>query len=568
MLSLTRPMRQSLTVVIPKTEIVTGTDAGLAAATSPLPAGSMPAVSMPAPNDKAAPSPGRVYSRNVLISAARIGVFACAGVLLPAFLTHRMPTSVFGAWTLILQVAGYVGYLEFGIQIAVSKYVAEFIASGDTDSCHRHASAGVAITGATAAAGILLSIVFSLLIPRLFPEIPPSLAGDVSRGVLLVGSSAALLLGTSAFAGIFLGLQRYAVPTTIAIVSKLLYAVLLIAMVAHGSSLTAMGAGVAILNTATALTQVLAWRWMASEVRVGVSWLQTAVMKRVLGYCAVLGLWTAGLLIISGMDTTLVGRLDFPETAFYAIAATPLTFLTMTLQAGLNPLMPAASALSVTHSAQQMGQTLLRSTRYAFLILQATGLPLFLFGFTILSVWVGPSYARHGLALLRILVLAHIVRNLCAPYATMVIAVGMQRYATWAGLWEAVVNLTLSILLGMHMGAVGVALGTLAGAMVGVSLHFLLSMRHTTSLLAISRRDLLRKGFLQSSMSLLPTVAILPLFWRPERVAYTPVYVGIWAVATVALFWRTNLTAEERSTLSAKVRGRLHRLALTPATNS
>lgn len=513
-------------------------------------------------------SVARVYSRNVMMGAIRLGVFACAGVLLPAFLTHRMPTSVFGAWTLILQIAGYVGYLEFGIQIAVAKYVAEFTASGDTDSCHRHASAGVAITVVTAALGICLSITFSLLVPRLFPAIPPALARDVSHGVLLVGSSAALLLGTSAFAGIFLGLQRYAVPTSIAIVSKLLYAVLLTATVARGCSLTTMGAGVAILNVATAIAQVLAWRWLTPEVRIGVSWLGAGIVRRVLGYCAVLGVWTAGLLIISGLDTTLVGHLDFPEVAFYAIAATPLTFLSMTLQAGLNPLMPAASALSVSRSPQQMGQTLLRSTRYAFLILQATGLPFLLFGFPILSIWVGPAYARHGLTLLRILVLAHIVRNLCAPYATMVIAVGMQRYATWAGFWEAAVNLSLSIALGLHIGAVGVALGTLAGAVVGVALHLLLSMRHTIRSLAIARRQLLREALLRSSLSLLPTIVLLPVFWRPERVPGTPAYILVWTGASLFLFWRTNLTGDERAALTAAVRKRLQRTVWTPVANS
>ncbi len=501
----------------------------------------------------------RVYSRNVLMGAARIGVFACAGVLLPAFLTHRLPTSVFSAWTLILQIAGYIGYLEFGIQIAVSKYVAEFLAAGDRESCHRHASAGVVITGATAAAGLILSFLFFLLVPRLFPDLTPALARDVARGVLLVGSSAALLLGTSAFAGIFLGLQRYAVPTSIAIVSKLLYAVLLITMVAHGSSLTAMGTGVAVLNTGTALAQVLAWRLLAKEIHVGVGWLQLQIVKRVLGYCVVLGIWTAGLLIISGLDTTIVGRLDFAETGFYAIAATPLTFLTMTLQAGLNPLMPAASALSVTSGPQGMGRTLLRGTRYAFLILQITGLPLFLFGYAVLSVWVGPAYARHGLPLLRVLVLAHIVRNLCAPYATMVIAVGMQRYATWAGFWEAVVNLSTSVLLGRHMGALGVALGTLIGAVVGVALHFLLSMRHTTRLLAVPRRQLLREGILRPSVSTLPTLALLPLFWSPRHVPYTPIYGLAWAVVSAALFWRTNLTEEEREAIRSRLQVKLVR---------
>ena len=526
-----------------------------------------PGEDLPAGDSPGAGNAARVYSRNVLISAARIGVFAGAGVLLPAFLTHRMPVAVFGAWTLILQIAGYIGYLEFGIQIAVAKYVAEFLASGDRENCHRHASAGVAITGASATLGLALSVVFSLLVPRLFPAMPPALAKDVAHGVLFVGSSSALLLGSSAFAGIFLGLQRYAVPTGISIVSKVLYAVLLTVMVAHGSSLTAMGVGIAILNTVTAVAQILAWRWFAAEVRVGVAWLQPEVLRRVFNYCLVLGLWTAGLLIISGLDTTLVGRLDFPETAFYAIAATPLTFLSMTLQAGLNPLMPAASALSVTRTPMQMGQTLLRSTRYAFLILQASGLPLLLFGYTILSVWVGPAYARHGLALLRILVLAHIIRNLCAPYATMVIAVGLQRYATWAGFWEAVVNLSLSILLGIRFGAIGVALGTLIGAVVGVALHFLLSMRHTGGRLAISRRHLIGAGILRPSVSLLPTLALLPIFWRPEKVPFTPLYMLAWAVASGLLFWRSNLTATERASLRALLWARLGRFATRrPAT--
>ncbi len=513
-----------------------------------------------APIPVASTSAARAYSRNVLISAGRIGVFACAGVLLPAFLTHHMPTSVFGAWTLILQISAYVGYLEFGIQIAVAKYVAQFIAADDTESCHHHATAGVAITVASASLGLILSVVFSLLTPRLFPEIPSALAGDVSRGVLLVGSSSALLLGSSAFAGIFLGLQRYGVPTSISIANKLLYAVLLIVMVAHGSSLTAMGLGVAILNTATALGQGVAWWFLARQVRVGPAWLRFAVVKRVFSYCLVLGVWTAGLLIISGLDTTIVGRLDFAETAFYAIAATPLTFLCMVLQAGLNPLMPAASALSVTRSPQQMGQTLLRSTRYAYLILQISGLPLFLFGYAILRLWVGPVYAQHGLPFLRILVLAHIIRNLCGPYATMVIAVDLQRYATWAGFWEAIVNLTTSLWLGMHLGALGVALGTLIGAVVGVALHFLLSMRHTAAALAISRRQLLLRGLLRPSLPLLPTVLLLPLFWRPEITAFTPLYAIAWAAITGFLIWRSALTTKERDAavgLLSKTLGRL-----------
>src|ERR1035438_8929041 len=81
----------------------------------------------------------RVYSRNVLISGLRTAVFAFSGVMVPAFLTHRLPPETYGAWTLILQIAGCISYLEFGIQIAVAKYIAEYTAANDWEGCHQHA---------------------------------------------------------------------------------------------------------------------------------------------------------------------------------------------------------------------------------------------------------------------------------------------------------------------------------------------------------------------------------------------------------------------------------------------
>ena len=504
------------------------------------------------------PSATRVYSRNVLISGLRLFVFACAGVLLPAFLTHRMPVAIYGAWTLTLQIASYIGYLDFGMQVAVAKYVAQYAAAGDAEGCNRYASAGVAVTAVGAAAGIVLSVVLSFFIPNLFPSMPAPVARDVAHGVLLVGTSTAFILASSAFAGIFLGLQQYGMPTFLSISNKLTYAAVLIVAVARHSSLTTMGAAVAVVNIVSAVAQVIVWKLQAGHVRVRPSDVVWPVVREMLEYCGILGIWTAGMLIITGLDTTIVGHVEFAETAFYAIAATPVNFLTMILQAGLNPLMPATSALSVTRTAEQMGRLLVRTTRYGYLILQASGLPLFLFGYFILSHWVGPKYAQHGLVYLRILVLAHIIRNICAPYATMVIATGMQRVATLAGVCEAIVNLATSLILGKIYGAIGVAAGTLIGAVVGVTIHFTVSMRRTQGILAILPSGLLRQGLLRPTTSLLPTLCLLPLFWRPGNLSFVLLYIAGWAVATGLLIWTVDLTQDERLELTPKVRRLLH----------
>ena len=501
----------------------------------------------------------RTYSKNVLVSGFKIVVFAASGLLLPAYLTHHLSPALYGGWILVLQLASYINYLDLGMQTAIAKYIAQYSAAADDHECNRHASAGAAISCVTGFLGFLLSVILSLSISHLFKGMPPAIAKDVSRGVLLVGASTAILLATSPFASFFIGMQRYAMPTFVQVANKILYVVVLIVMVAQHRSLTAMGGAVAVLNIATAVIQVVAWKMVLPQIKIRLSLVAYPIVKQMVMYCAVLGIWTSGLLIITGLDTTVVGHFDFSQTAFYAIAATPITFLGMVLQAALNPLMPAVSALSVTRTPQHLGALLVRSTRYIMLILQFSGLPLILFGALVLTLWVGPNYAHHSLALMRILLLAHIVRNICGPYATMVIATGRQKAATLSGVCEAVVNLVSSILLGKYYGAIGVAMGTLIGAVVGVLVHFLVSMPRTQDTIAVSPWKLFEKGFLPPVVAAIPTALLLYFFWQPVQVPYTLVIIVIWAVATVVLAWKPGLNASEHADLLSKLRQRLAR---------
>src|ERR1700712_5419162 len=108
------------------------------------------------------PNATRVYSRNVLISALRLGVIAGSGVLLPYYLTHHLIASTYSGWVLTLQIASYVGYLEFGMTTAVSKYVAQHGDSPDLELCNQHASAGVAISLVSGLIGFILSAILAL----------------------------------------------------------------------------------------------------------------------------------------------------------------------------------------------------------------------------------------------------------------------------------------------------------------------------------------------------------------------------------------------------------------------
>ena len=492
------------------------------------------------------PSARRTYSRNVVSVGFSLFVSAVSGVFLPSFLTHHLSPQVYGGWILILQMSGYVAVLDFGMQMAIAKYVAQHAATGDASAVNQHASAGTAIALLSGLIGLALSVMLALLVPLFFKTMPPAIAHDVTEGVLLVGASTAFLLACSPFMAFFRGLQRYTMPTVSAVANKLAYVAVMVALVATHRSLTAMGWSMALLNVLTGVGQVWAWRGVLPHIQVRRRLVHWPIARQMLQYCAVLGIWTAGMLIITGLDLTIVGHFDFGSTAFYAIAATPITFLVLMMQAALNPLMPAVSALSVTRTPESMGDLLAKSTRYTTLLLEFAGLPLLLFGYAILSVWVGPAYAQHSLAPMRLLIFAQILRNLCASYATMVIGTGRQRDATLSTLWEAGTNLLFSILLGKFYGAIGVAAGTLLGALVGVLVHYLISMRRTQDSFRIAPSELFRAGVLRPGLGALPTLLLLPLFWRAKAVPHTWMYMIAWVIASAILAWWFGLTGAER----------------------
>ena len=488
-------------------------------------------------------------SRNVAASLGRVAGISLVGLVLPAYLTHHLPVETYAAWILILQLAAYVSYFDLGIQTGVSKFVAEYEAKGDLAEASRHASAGFALTVVSGILGCGLTLVLAWQVPRLFSAMSANLYHDVRIGVMLVGSSLSFGLVCAVYSAIFLGLQRYAIPMTISIVSRASYAVIVLAIVALRGNLVTMGIAAASVNVVTGLAQLFAWRKNAADIRVSASLVDGSILKKMARYCSFQSIWTVGMLCVTGLDVTIVGHYDYAQTAYYSIAVLPTSFVLLIISSVLNPLMPASSAMSTQRSPSEIGDFLVRATRYTNVILLLTGLPLMVCGLPILRLWVGPVYALRTLQYLRILVLANIIRNLCAPYATVVCATGQQGAAIATAVSEAVVNLGSSIYFASRFGAIGVALGTLLGSFVSVILHFVISMRFTRQIVAIPRSRLFLKGVLQPAIIALPSVVLLPLWWSANHLLLVNGLAILWGVSTLVLAWFFGLTGKDRDDL-------------------
>ncbi len=491
------------------------------------------------------------------MSVGRLLISTAVAIFLPGYLTHRLPVKTYSAWVLVLQMSAYVSYLDFGVQVAISKYVAEYEARQDVHGANMRASAGLAIMLAASMLGVVLTVVLMWQMPRLFNDMPAALYRDVRISLLLVGFSLSFNLVCSVTSAIFLGLQRYTVPTLTMLANRILFTIVVITAVAFHASLAVMGAAAAAVNVATGAAQVVAWRSMAGRIRLSLRALDLAVVRQMISYCSVLAIWTVGMLCVSGLDVTIVGRYDFSRTAYYSIASLPTNFLISILSAALGPFLPAASARDAASTPLQMGQMLSRVTRYCVVLLNLTGLPLLVGGYWILRLWVGTDYAVHALPYMRILVVANMIRTICLPYAMMLVATDKQKVAIGGAAAEALVNLGASVYLAQHIGAIGVAIGTLLGSFVSVGMHFAVNMRFTYPRIQINRANLFTAGILRPMAIAIPSLLCVRMWWSASAPSLSVSEWIAWGSSTLAIAWISGLFPEERIRLHAAVRSRL-----------
>jgi O-antigen/teichoic acid export membrane protein len=448
---------------------------------------------------------------------------------------------------LILQTSGYINLLDLGLQTAIGKFVAEYEAAGDERAAARILSSSFAILCASALVGAGAIGVIAWMVPEIFHQMPMNLVPGVRAGILLIGLSTAFSLPFGAFIAAFTGLQRYGFPTTLAMISRALSAVGLAGLLAMHASLVYLALWLAILNVSTAVSQFLGWMKFAKEsIGFSFSLINRASVMHLIRYGGVLSIWSIATLLISGLDMVIVGHYDFKNAGYYGIAATFTNFMLLLVAAVFGPLLPAVSSLQVARTVEQIGDLVIKATRYCALLLCLLGLPLVLEAYPILKLWVGHDYAVRSALFLQVLVLGNAIRQLGYPYSVAVIATGKQHLATLAGVVEAVVNLTVSIYLVQRVGAVGVAIGTLVGAFVSVSMHLYVSMRKTRFTIFMSRRTFVFKGLLRPLSCVVPALLLVPLLKDSGSAPGSFLLMSAGAFTTLVIAWFTGLTSEER----------------------
>lgn len=493
--------------------------------------------------------------KNALANVLRGASSAAVAVVLPPLLTRQMTPEVYGAWALILQCSAHVGRLDFGLQTAVGRFVAHATERKDIAYRDRLISTAFVVLLAACLFALAVTVGISWLVPYIFPQMAPALYRQASVALLLVASSLALGLPAGVFNGVFIGQQRNEIPALTIGGSRLISAVLLVLAARNGTSLPVMGAIIAGVNLVSYATQYVLFRALAGDMRLSLHLANRVTAKELWSYCYSLTIWSFSMLLVTGLDLTVVGVFDYAAVPYYAVAASLVTFIAGLQIAVFGALLPSTAVLHARGNSAELGRLVITSSRYGLFLLLLTGLPLIVWAEPILRLWVDSTYAANGAWFLRVLVAANIVRLSVTPYSVALIGTGQQKLVTISPLGEGLSNLAASLICGHFLGGSGVAIGTLIGALVGVFLHIAYNLPRTTTL-QISARQFVTDALFRPSLASLP---LLALMLRPSSDRLSAPWGVTSAIAafcaSLAILWATGFEEHERAWLKAAVLG-------------
>jgi O-antigen/teichoic acid export membrane protein len=407
-------------------------------------------------------------AKNATANIVRGGASAIIAIALPHFLTRALDHDRFAAWALMLQIAAYANYLDFGIQTAVARYLAQAIERGDNEQRDRLISTAFAMLAIAGAAALVVIGAVIWQLPHIFHAIPLNLLRDLRVGLAVMAASAALVLPMSTFTGVLIGLHRNEYPAMAIGGSRLLGALAVVATAHYTHSLAWIALCIGITNLMGGFIQFQIAKRLLPGLHVLLSQATTSMARDLAHYCSGLTVVSFAMLLVTGLDVTVVGYFHFGAVGYYALASTLISFFSGLNSSTFSAMMTPVAVLQARSENSRIGELVISTTRIGSYGSLALTLPVFIYGHALLRLWVGPLYAAQILPILEVLLCAQSIRLLGSSYGITLIATAQQKYGIAGSIIEGVTNLAFSVAGAIWLGPIGVAFGTLIAAVIGV----------------------------------------------------------------------------------------------------
>lgn len=439
--------------------------------------------------------------RNVISNWAGFVCSCLVSFFLSPFVVHRLGNSAYGIWMLVGSLTGYLGLLNLGVRTGVTRYVARFHMQKNDREASSVASTALAIFVAAGTIAIAVSVTLAALVVRVF-HIPQSYQFATRVIVILTGCNVAVSLIGGVFGGILTALHRFDLTNLIEVGNSALSALAIFLVLSSGNGLI----GLSLVNLAFATAVVFIYVRVVRHTYPSLNFspfdCDSGHLKMICSISAFSFLMQISFNLIFYTDSIVIGRfLSVGLISFFAIAGNLMNYA-RTLISGISTTMtPRASALEVMGSQEALRTLLIKGTRLASVVMLPIAFTFLERGSSFIRLWIGKEYGDTSGHILWILALALIV--VAPDQVAIAIMGGIDKYklVVLVACFEALSNVTLSIVLARRMGIFGVAWGT---TLPSLAVGLLFWPWYVRRALGIPMQDYLMSTWLRPIISMIP----------------------------------------------------------------
>ena len=491
---------------------------------------------------------------NILTNWGAVLFGMAISFVLSPYLVHHLGDARYGLWGVIGSLIGYLGLLDIGIRVGVTRFVARHEATGDRDAANRLVSTALGLFAVIGVIAVVAGTVISLNLQR-FAQAQSVYVYEASVAVFIAGITMGLSLVSGVYGAVIGGLQRFDLLNTIDLTGEVLRAAAMFYFVAHGGGLITLATLQLCMVTLRGIAYVIATHRLQPWLHVARRFYDRATRKEILSFSAYTFILHASAMVLFSSDALVIAAImPVAQVAFFVIGGN-LSQVAIQVQSGVSrAIYPLISSRQASDGLGAASGLMRKSIRLSTIIVLPIVLTFLTRGPTFIGLWVGPKYIGTAGAVLQILAL-----GLCFFMSYRVLTVSIMALALHKGLvpafiGEAVANLALSFILGKSMGVAGVAWGTTIPRLI-MALFF--APWFCRKKLGIPAKEYAMHAWIRPLAAMLPFAVVSYLIdrtWTAPNMSYFFGQIAITMPLAIAGTWIVGLDQDERERLRGWLR--------------
>lgn len=446
------------------------------------------------------------FGRNVFMNYAASGANAVYAIIITPLIVRGLGKAAFGVWALANSVTSYLELFELGFGAATTKLVAED-AGRRPDRVVRTINTSLVVLSGLGVVALVTTGILAANATTWF-DIPDDLATETVVAIVALGLALSISVPGDTLGGALAGHQRFDLLSGSNIMLITLNTVGSIVVIAAGGGIVQLALMTATFSISMHVVRYVFLKGVLPELHVSpryVDWSRVRPLTSLSWWFLISQL--SGVVILRIDLVVVAATLSIEDVAVYAVAAKLAQFCMRAFRDLSSVFLPHATSLYHGGESERIPEIQVDGTRVSVLMTMPILLVLMMFGDSALEAWVGNGFTD-AIPVLTLLTLAAGLRSAIEPTFALLNATGRVKTVALTVMCEAILNISLSLILVTHLDLVGPALGTLIASLVVTLPVFLTSFRW----LGASRADFVRRSLLPHLPPALVTAALLLAF--------------------------------------------------------